>query len=176
MKKLHPNAFWLFFLETAFVIIIPIFFLILFIINQIFSSEKFNNTGDASYTIQESYFILLFFIFILVLLFIWNKLTYNYYKYELTDNGFRKESGVIIKKYTTIPYEKIQNVDIHRGILERILQISTLKIQTAGYSSYNSSSLINTEAEGLLPGVSHKEAEEIRDELIRRSNPSNKIL
>ena len=62
----------------------------------------------------------------LILCFIWAKLTYRFYRYESTDLGFRKESGVIYKKYVTIPYDRIQNVDIYRGILARILGLSDL--------------------------------------------------
>ena len=35
------------------------------------------------------------------------KLTYRFYKYELRKDGFRKESGIIWKKYHTIPYSRI---------------------------------------------------------------------
>lgn len=101
------------------------------------------------------------------------KLTYKFYLYELADNGFKKESGIIWKRYVTIPYEKIQNVDITRGVIERILGLSTLKIQTAGASApmiKTSMGIFHQESEGLLPGLDEKTAEELRDELVRRSS------
>lgn len=96
---------------------------------------------------------------VLILTFIWAKLTYHFYRYELTEEGFRKELGVIFKKYVTIPYDRIQNVNICRGILDRILGLSGLNIQTAGTGV----------AEGKLPGLSREVAEELRNELIRRA-------
>lgn len=105
--------------------------------------------------------------------FIWAKLTYHFYRYELTDLGFRKESGVIWKKYVTIPYARIQNVDINRGILARILGLSDLMIQTAGASaSFNKYGMGGVGSEGRLPGVSKEDAEILRDELVRRASKS----
>ena len=99
----------------------------------------------------------------IVICFIAAKLTYKYYKYELTDRGFRKESGIIYKKYVTIPYDRIQNVDIHRGITARILGLSDLHIQTAGTSAPSAI------GEGRLPGLSVEIAERLRDELVDRA-------
>ncbi|MEK7680604.1 MAG: PH domain-containing protein [Patescibacteria group bacterium] len=78
--------------------------------------------------------------------------------------------GVITKKYVTIPYDKIQNVDIYRGILARILGLSDLHIQTAGASLQISRyGLLGAAAEGRLSGLSQADAEQLRDELIRRA-------
>ena len=61
----------------------------------------------------------------------------------------------------TIPYEKIQNVDIHCTFLARILGLSILSIQTAGASALG--------AEGSLPGITHEVAEQLCDELVKYS-------
>lgn len=112
-------------------------------------------------------------LFFIILAFAWAKLSYHFYRYELTDLGFRKESGVIWKKYVTIPYARIQNVDINRGVLARILGLSDLHIQTAGSSAsisrYGASGL---SSEGRLPGVSKADAELLRDELVVRATKS----
>src|SRR3990167_3650621 len=105
--------------------------------------------------------------------FIWAKLTYHFYRYELIDSGFRKESGGIYKKYVTIPYDRIQNVDIHRGILARLLGLSDLNIQTAGFSAtVGRYGVGGASAEGRLPGTSREVSEQLRDELIQRSRQS----
>lgn len=95
---------------------------------------------------------------------IWVILSYNSYRYELTDKEFRKEFGIIRKRYVSIPYDQIQNVDIHRGITDRLLGLSELHIQTAGQSDS-----INA-AEGILPGLSKEEAEAIRNELVHQAH------
>ena len=106
-----------------------------------------------------------------ILTYIWAKLSYHFYKYELTELGFRKESGVIWKKYVTIPYARIQNVDINRGIIARLLGLSDLHIQTAGASANISRyGFSGINAEGRLPGVSRVDAEVLRDELVKRAS------
>lgn len=110
---------------------------------------------------------------VLIFDFIWAKLSYHFYRYELTEAGFRKELGVIYKKYVTIPYDRIQNIDIYRGILARLLGLSDLNIQTAGYSSLATrQGVFDLESEGSLPGLSREVAEELRNELVKRSTRS----
>jgi len=162
MKKLHPRAVWLFFLNSIFVWLFVIF---------IFSIYIFSIYTDIKGPVEEGFFsgfpnwfwptIIAF----IVLLFIWAKLTYYFYRYDLSDEGFKKEHGVIWKKYVTIPYSRIQNVDIYRGILARVLGLSDLHIQTAGLSAGS-----GRFTEGRLPGLSKEEAELLRNELIRRVN------
>jgi len=105
----------------------------------------------------------------LILLYVWARLAYCFYGYELREDGFRKEYGVIYKRYVTIPYDRIQNVDILRGIWARILGLSDLQIQTAGISGVGP---YGAATEGRLPGLSFEEAERLRDELIRRAKNS----
>jgi len=57
--------------------------------------------------------------------------------------------------------------------LARILGLSDLQIQTAGMSAtVGSYGIFGAGAEGRLQGVSQKEAERLRDELIRRARGS----
>lgn len=104
--------------------------------------------------------------FSIILSYIFARLSYHFYRYELVVNGFRKESGIIWKSYVTIPYDRIQNVDIYRGIWARILGLSDLQIQTAGFSAVRRGGM---SVEGRLPGLAKEVAEELRDELIKRS-------
>jgi len=161
MNQLHPKAIWLFFVSS---------FLRLFIIFIIFGFQAIVilleiGNEDVGIMCFVGWFLIII-VFLVALLFIWAKLSYRFYKYELTDDGFRKELGVIYKKYVTIPYDRIQNVDIYRGILARILGLSDLNIQTAGASAQIS------KGEGRLPGISREDAERLRDELIRRAKQS----
>ena len=110
---------------------------------------------------------------LLVFFWIWAKLTFYFYRYELREDGFRKELGIIWKKYVTIPYDRIQNVDIYRGLIARILGLSDLNIQTAGASAQVSPyGSWGAGAEGRLPGLSREVAEQLRDELVRRARQS----
>ena len=159
MQYLDPKAVWLFFLRSVFVFL----FIAIWIGFGFIAALTESSTGALGIG-------LVIFLVVLVFSFIWAKLTYHFYRYELTDAGFRKELGVISKKYVTIPYDRIQNVDIYRGILARMLGLSDLNIQTAGMSAtIGGSGVSGGGAEGRLPAVSREVAEQLRDELIQRA-------
>lgn len=181
MKQLDPKSVWLFFFNSlSGILLIPVVFIGmgLGVFGAILSENseiiKSTDDGGSFYPIVLSYLwvAILVFLILLVISFMWARLSYNFYRYELTNDGFRKELGVIYKKYVTIPYDRIQNVDIYRGILARILGLSDLNIQTAGMSAgalSGRSLLSGGAAEGRLPGLSQADAEKLRDELIRRA-------
>lgn len=169
MKQLDPKATWLFFvsfvLRGLFAIIILPFWLWLMI-------QDVTEGEDAYIFDFLGWYWLIIPAFVLVC-YLWAYLTNYFYRYDLTEPGFRKESGIIYKRYITIPYDRIQNVDINRGIVARILGLSDLQIQTAGASAVVTRwGGFGVGAEGRLPGLSQGSAEKLRDELIERARRS----
>ncbi|MDP4009245.1 MAG: PH domain-containing protein [bacterium] len=161
MKQLDPKAVWLLFLNNilGWTFLGTIFYIFIFIyLFEPPSPEDIFSLGFLN-------FLWVIIPTFLILCFLHAKLTYHFYRYELADAGFRKELGIIGKTYVTIPYDRIQNVDIYRSLLERILGLSNLNIQTAGMSG-------RVGAEGRLPGLSMEVAEQLRDELIQRARQS----
>ncbi|KND46871.1 MAG: hypothetical protein AB199_00365 [Parcubacteria bacterium C7867-004] len=169
MKQLDAKAVWLFFWGSLLHTLVAAIFIViwssfvwleaLFVVDDYFDLPRF------------ALWSVLVFAVLAALTYIWAKYTYYFYRYELTDKGFRKESGIIWKKYVTIPYSRIQNVDINRGILARILGLSDLHIQTAGASaSVSRYGTFGAGAEGRLPGVTRADAELLRDELVARAS------
>ncbi|MDO8470900.1 MAG: PH domain-containing protein [bacterium] len=170
MQKLDPKVVWLFFLKSLIRWVFVSVFLTIFLN---FFLDIFN-TLQLQTNLEEIDLNLILLIipsiFVFILAWIWAKLTYHFYRYDLREDGFRMEMGVITKKYVTIPYERIQNVDIHRGILARILGLSDLQIQTAGMSaSFSRYGVVGAGAEGRLPGLAKDVAEKVRDELIQKA-------
>ncbi len=157
MKQLDLKAVWLFFFSFVWIAFIPIIFIGAVISSSL--AKGLDNDGEFLFSFLNWLWIII--PAVLVLCFVWAKLTYHFYRYELTDAGFRKELGVIYKKYVTIPYDRIQNVNIDRGIIERLLGLSRIQIFTAGTG--------NIIGEGILPGLSREVAEQLRDELIQRA-------
>ena len=157
MKKLHPRAVWIFFCES---------FILSFLFSCYIFSMIFGISGQRAITSLFKEFMivaLLSFIFS----YIWAQLKYSSWRYELTENAIRIEKGVITKKYISIPYQRVQNVDIYRGIVARIFKLSDLHVQTAGYSGgYGKSGKGGTE--GKLPGLDIQVAEQLREGLIGR--------
>jgi len=92
---------------------------------------------------------------------LWAWLTQRFFRYALKDNYFQKEIGVLYKKSITIPYENIQNIEIDRRILPRLLGLSEIRIDTAS---------VHTQSEGRLPGLREEEAEQLKEELLRRAH------
>ena len=108
---------------------------------------------------------------------------YNRFLYEFRKDALYVERGIIFKKYSTIPYERVQNVDIHRGIFARIFGYSALFIQTAGYSGggyggmrfsygfgrgrhHRGNSMM--QVEGYLPAIDMAKAEQLRDWIMKK--------
>lgn len=62
----------------------------------------------------------------------WFYLVWRNYEFEVTEDNFDIESGVLHKKVREIPLKRIQNVDIRRNIIHRILGIAKVNLETAG--------------------------------------------
>lgn len=168
MKKLDSKASWLFFFNNSFAVIGIMLFVVIYVGLKFTSDINLSELSEAA-SRSDLPFIAKIFIFamanwfwtlimpLVVLSLIQAQLAYRNYKYELGETGLKKESGVIWKEYITIPYSRIQDVTIQRGPFERIFGLSSLYIETAG-------------AEGSgLSGVTQQEAENIREELISKS-------
>ena len=163
MNKLHPGAKWLFRVRAYASFIFFAFFFGVWI----FSASIVAVTMTGNFT-----FLLLPIILGIVLFFgiseIYAQLAYKFWKYELTPHELKIEKGIIFKVYKSIPYSRVQNVDIHRGILARMIGFSTLNIQTAGYSAVSGRGGMGAMSEGYIPAVSMRKAEEIRDFLMKK--------
>ena len=184
MQKLDPKAVWLFFIKALWqaiiwILIVFAIYIYMFLRNSLDSLSRELGGGSTSniesiFTYGLMKWMLIFIPLFLIFAWVWAKLSYRFYRYELREDGFRKELGVIWKKYVTIPYDRIQNVDIYRGIIARLLGLSDLHIQTAGTAGVvqrNSVGVLR-DPEGRLPGLSREVAEQLRDELIKRARQS----
>ena len=156
MKQLDPKYRWKYFLHGS----VSLFFLLIVFIVSPF---LFAAGGGAPIAFKVWLPLWLAILAAFGLLWFAALWTWRLFKYELREEGFRKESGIIWKSYNTIPYSRIQNIDIRRGVADRLLGLSSLLIQTAGTGALH-------HREGVLPGLSTEEAGALRDELIKRVN------
>src|SRR3989344_8308114 len=179
-SKLHPGARWIFRFRAYWVLLFLSIFFTFGIIRAVFGILQ---TKDIA-----GLFLTGFLIYILSIFFfgeIYARMSYNRWLYEFTHEGLKIEHGIIWKKYTSIPYERVQNVDIRRGILARLFNFSTLEIETAGqsgmagYYRFRRRGYKRYKSEGHLPAVDISEAEKIREfvmKMVRHTHKDNSGL
>lgn len=78
----------------------------------------------------------------------------GFYKkgYLLRENDISYQKGLLIYKLTTVPFNRIQHVEVNQGILAKIFHLSSVKIYTAGGSSSDLS----------IPGLPVNDAQKLK--------------
>lgn len=171
MDKLHPGARWLFRLRAYY----PLIILGIFI--TIWSFHFFRIIAGGSTGVSFVLAVIFYIFFVIIVAEIYARMSYNRYLYEISHDAVKVERGIIWKKYTSIPYERVQNVDIRRGIIARMFGFSTVEIETAGQSGYSGSHYglrfgrrgnRRYQSEGHLSAIEINDAEKIREFVMKR--------
>lgn len=85
-------------------------------------------------------------------------LAYYYrFEYELTRDTFDLSSGVFSRRSREIPFGRIQNVDVRQGVVQQLLGVAVVTVETAG----------GGETEAQLNVVGEDEANRLRREIRR---------
>jgi len=168
MKQLHPGTKWHFRITGYFVMLFLSFFLGWLSFGFVAGMFTYLFLGFVTLNqiiVQVLISIVLYIIFSIVVVEIYARMAYNRWFYEFTPEHLKIEKGIIWKRYSNVPYERVQNVDITRGIIARLCGFSTVNIQTAGFSYTAKGGM---QSEGYIPGVSIAEAEHIREFLMKK--------
>jgi membrane protein YdbS with pleckstrin-like domain len=88
----------------------------------------------------------------------WPAFEYNAFRYMVREDDLLVQSGVIFRRWSSIPHNRIQHVDTRQGPIERVFGLSRLLVFTAAGMS----------ADGSIPGLATDDAERLRDQLSRR--------
>ena len=83
---------------------------------------------------------------------------YRRFSINLSDDALEVYSGVFARQEREIPYRRIQNVDVTRNVIQRLLEIAQVKVETAG----------GGQTEAVLRFVSDDDAEYLQSELRTR--------
>jgi len=71
-------------------------------------------------------------LFIALSVFIWAPMVAQSRGFALRDHDIHYKSGIIWRKTVSLPFNRIQHVELESGPLERIFKLTTLKFFTAG--------------------------------------------
>lgn len=85
-------------------------------------------------------------------------LRWTCFRWSAWDDAIDLRHGVISRRESLVPYHRIQQIDVHRGPIERMVGLSTLVLRTAAAT---------TDAE--LPGIAAEHAEQLRHRLLTRA-------
>lgn len=107
--------------------------------------------------------ILLLFISILV-----GWLDYYRYAIELGSDSISITRGILSVKEVVVPYKRIQNVLLDRGIFDQIIGTSQLRFSIAHAEGEQPTEL--TRLPIILPALKYDLAEQLQSELMRRAN------
>jgi len=76
--------------------------------------------------------LLLWLLLMLLIRLWWIPAYYDSISYIIEDDAVTGQGGVIWKRYVTVPFTKITNIDITQGPLQRAYNLGTIHVQTAG--------------------------------------------
>lgn len=90
-------------------------------------------------------------------------LEYRYYTYLFTDEAFVMTYGYVVRNEIATLYHHIQNVNIERSIMDRMIGVSKIIILMTGADRDTQRNQI------ILPAVGHRKAKQVQNELLRRA-------
>ena len=100
-------------------------------------------------------------VFMLPFLF-WIPAYFRSLAYSITGDVVRGQKGVFWKRFATVPYHKITNVDITQGPLQRKYDVGTIHCQTAGAGGQQGAA-----AELKMEGL--KDLDELKEAIMQRA-------
>lgn len=77
------------------------------------------------------------------------------YGYQLRDDDLLFRRGLLAQRFVSVPYGRMQLIDINRGPISRLLGLSELRFVTAAAATGV-----------VIPGLPEEEAESLRDRLV----------
>lgn len=92
----------------------------------------------------------------LALALLWPTLEYERFSYAIRAHDLIVQSGVLFRRRTSVPHNRIQHVDTRQGPIERAFGLSQVVVYTASGVSDSS-----------IPGLAEADAEALRDELAK---------
>ncbi len=94
----------------------------------------------------------------------WARAAYVRWRWSAGARALELRHGVVIAHHSVIPYHRLQQIDIVRGPLERVLGLATLTLRTAAAT---------TDAQ--IPGIDAAAADALRRLLLERAGHDDAV-
>jgi membrane protein YdbS with pleckstrin-like domain len=89
---------------------------------------------------------------------------YRYWRWAADASSLELRHGVVLRTASSVPFARIQQIDITQGPVEQWLGLATLAIRTAAATS-----------DATIPGIPLASAESVRASLLRRAGRDDAV-
>lgn len=163
-QHLGSRAFWMFFfMRGKFAMIMAALLVVLASV----AGNIDNLTPAISLLLLQTLGILLLLFFItLTGAFVIAFFQYIAYEFMLDEHALKIKSGIINIQVEAVPYRQMQNIDIERDLLYRVMGISRLVILTSATEDLDT----GDESEAVIPAIDKNLGYLIQEELLKRAN------
>lgn len=87
-------------------------------------------------------------------------LSFDRWRWRVRELDLEVERGVWVRRATSVPLCRIQHVDVQQGVFEQWLGLARVAVHTAS----------GLGADGVIPGLEHDDALDLRDALVARGD------
>jgi membrane protein YdbS with pleckstrin-like domain len=95
---------------------------------------------------------------------LWARAAWARWRWSAWPDALDLRHGVLVVRESLVPYHRIQQIDIERNVIERMLGLSTLVLRTASASS-----------DGKIPGIREEIADSLRVRLLTRAGVDDAV-
>jgi uncharacterized membrane protein YdbT with pleckstrin-like domain len=174
-QKLGPKTLMIFVLQRMMgPLILLVLSIILFIVRYTGLLAQIPNPDLPQYVNLFAWACLGLAILSFFVAFIISRLVYMNYKFALGENALKIKRGIFDQEEVAIPYRQIQDVDLVRPLIFRILKVSQIVILTAGHEDLQKTSddegRERGQSEGVLPILDKDLAEWMQAQLLDHAN------
>lgn len=94
----------------------------------------------------------------------WARLAWTRWRWAAGPRALELHHGVVIARESVVPYHRLQQIDVVRGPLERLLGLATLTMRTAAATS-----------DARIPGIDAASADGVRRILLERAGRDDAV-
>ena len=91
-------------------------------------------------------------------------LAWRRWRWSAWADALELRHGVVVHRASLVPYHRIQQIDVERGPLERMLGLAHLVLRTASATT-----------DAVLPGIPAEEADDLRRHLLARAGVDDAV-